>query len=358
MGVIVMVKNEAPILRRLLDSVVPVAHHIFVCDTGSTDDTKEVALSVTTTAISVKFEYIGQFYNFETSRNLCMNAAKEWMPPHVEWLLLPDADFELLHQQQQQSSLLPEYDLNIMQIKSTGAGSAQNALPLLVRANTFFNACRYRLWTHEVLDCCNTTSGYYTPLYWLDHSDGASRPQKITRDINLLEEWIYHYNRTLAKSPTEKRQDLYGRALYYLARAYEDAGHPEQALQFYRLHEMNQPWTNYQFQGRYRSALLKLAHFMKNKEENDWKPVEDAFLDAFGGADGYFRREVLYHLMWMFGEIRQWNRCILYASAGLSTPPIDHSRMPLFLETEKYQDSLFQKGLDFCVYHSKNSPLG
>lgn len=351
-GVIIMVKNEALILERLLHSIAPNAQWLFVCDTGSTDGTRELAAR--TWKQNVETRFIGAFHNFETSRNLCMDAARSWMPPQVEWLLLPDADFTLDQQPGLPSTVMPsEFDLNIMQIRST----PNNALPLLVRASTFFGSCRYRLWTHEVLDCCNATTGYYSFLYWVDHSDGSSRPGKLVRDINLLEEWIYHYNKTL--SPTEQRQDLYARALYYLARAHEDAGHPEQALQLYRQHQLNQPWTNYQFQGRYRIALIKLSLFRaQSSDGGDWRSVESAFLDAYGGPDGYFRREVLYYLMWMCSELRQWNRCILYASAGLSAPPVDHSRMPLFLEPEKYDTDLFQKGLDHCVYQSKNSPLG
>jgi glycosyltransferase involved in cell wall biosynthesis len=355
-GAIVMMKNEALILERLLHSLAPHAQWLFVCDTGSTDGTQELAAR--TWKQNVETRFIGAFHNFETSRNLCMDAARSWMPPQVEWLLLPDADFTLGQQPGLSSVVMMprEFDLNIMQIRST----PNNALPLIVRASTFFGSCRYRLWTHEVLDCCNATTGYYSSLYWVDHSDGSSRPGKLVRDINLLEEWIYHYNKTL--SPAERRQDLYARALYYLARAHEDAGHPEQALDLYRIHQLNQPWTNYQFQGLYRMALIKLslyrAQSSNGRLDNDWRPVEAALLDAYGGPDGYFRREVLYYLMWMFSELHQWNRCILYAAAGLSAPPVDHSRMPLFLEPEKYEFDLFQKGLDHCVYQSKNSPLG
>lgn len=352
-AVIVMVKNEEAILGRLLQSVAPFATTLFVCDTGSTDGTQQVVARSWPT-LDYEFKFIGKFHNFETSRNLCMDAARAWMPTHIQWLLLPDADFTLALQPGLPLVMPQEFDLNIMQIRPN------NALPLLVSARAFFGSCRYRLWTHEVLDCCNdsttTKTGYYAPLYWVDHSDGASRPDKLRRDINLLEEWIYHYNRTLAKSPTERRQDLYGRALYYLARAHEDSGALDEALDLYRVHQMNQPWTNYQFQGLYRMAIIQLNQF--RAKGGDWRPVEAAFLEAYGGPDGYFRREVLYYLMWMFSDLHQWNRCILYASAGLSAPPVDHSRMPLFLEAEKYELSLFQKGLDYCVHHSKNSPIG
>ncbi|MEO6077952.1 MAG: hypothetical protein ABIP54_04150 [Candidatus Andersenbacteria bacterium] len=364
-GVIVMVKNEELILERLLKSVAPYGEWLFVCDTGSTDGTQDkVNYWTASPSNRAHFRFIGPFHDFETSRNLCMDAARTWIPKQVEWLLLPDADFELKQQEGLSLTMPHDFDLNIIQIRlppEEGHKGSLNALPLLVRATTFFGNCRYRLWTHEVLDCCNATTktGYFAPLYWIDHSDGASRSNKLERDITLLEEWIYHYNRTLASSPTERRPDLYGRALYYLARAHEDAGHPEQALQLYHIHQLNQPWTNYQFQGRYRTAIILLTQYRnQGSSGSDWRPIEAAFLDAYGGADGYFRKEVLYYLMWLFQELRQWNRCILYASAGLAAPPVDYSRMPLFLEPEKHESALFQKGWDYCVYHSKNSPLG
>lgn len=355
--VLVMVRNEERIIGRLLQSIqaTGAADHLFVCDTGSKDRTAEIARSHWP---GMGWHYAGEFHDFETSRNLCMDGAKQWLGPRIhalDWVLLPDADFTL-HIQAGAEVTQPEFDTNIVQIHSNTQGAPQNALPLLVRASTFFYQCRYRLWTHEVLDCCNATTGYYNGLYWVDHSDGVSRPDKLKRDINLLEEWLFEYNKT--RRDPGWRVDLYARGLYYLARAHEDANHTHEAYLMYERHNQVQPWTSYQFYARYRMALIVLQEHRHAGRHANWSAVEQAFLEAYSGPDGYFRREPLYYLAYVFQELHQWNRCILYASAGLSAPPVDHSRMPLFLEADKYSPDTFRRLQEQCVLASKTYPIG
>lgn len=357
---LVMVRNEERIIGRLLQSVqlVGASELLFVCDTGSTDRTADMAKANWPADGGMGWHYAGEFHDFETSRNLCMDAAKQWVGVrmhNLDWVLLPDADFTL-HAQAGVEVAVPEYDLNVVQIKSTVPGAPQNALPLLVRASTFFHSCRYRMWTHEVLDCCNSTTGYYNALYWMDHSDGVSRPAKLKRDINLLEQWLYEYNRTRREAGW--RVDWYARGLYYLARAHEDSNHTHEAYLLYQQHNAVQPWTSYQFYARYRMALITLNEQRHAGKHANWTRVEQAFLEAYSGPDGYFRREPLYYLAYMFHELHQWNRCVLYASAGLAAPPVDHSRVPLFLEADKYEPSPFQRLQEQCVWSSKTLPIG
>lgn len=354
---IVMVRNEERILGRLLDSLRSsnAVGLVFVCDTGSTDKTQQVAREAWPGS---GWHYVGEFHDFETSRNLCMDAAKQWVGSRpIDWVLLPDADFTLHRQMPDRDLPAPAYHQNIMVIEQDQPGGPTNTLPLLVKASSFFQHCRYRVWTHEVLDCCEPDkgSGYYAGLYWVDHSDGSSRPHKLTRDIALLEEWIPLYNSK--RNESGWRVDLYARGLYYLARAHEDSNHTERAAALYREHATVQPWTSYQFYGRYRMALMTLREYRAG-DHKDWWPVERAFLDAYGAPDGYFRREVLWYLMWMFTELHEWNRCILYAAAGVSAPPVDYSRAPLFIESDKYDVALFRRGLDQCVYQSKTVAIG
>lgn len=344
LAVIVMVKNEEVALPRLLDSLANLASFTFVCDTGSTDGTMRLAADRPATV----FQYIGEFHDFETSRNQCMDAARTQVPESVEWILLPDADFALVGKS---AFVKPDYDINIVRIEpANGGGGVQNALPLLVRKSTFFNHCRYRLWTHEILDCCpgtpegGATTGYYNSpaFYFVDHSDGSNRPSKVARDIRLLEEWLRRYNET--RSQPDWRADLWARALYYLARAHEDAGHYVEARTLYQQHDGVQPWTNYRFYGRYRVALMELDRYRKRNQTQGWGSVEEYFVRAIGApfGDGTFRREPFYYLTWLHCELHHWVLCRTWAQSALGTPPIDYSRMPLFLEPALYDEAWFR----------------
>lgn len=340
-GAIVMVKNEQHALPRLLDSLDGLVIWVFVCDTGSTDGTKYVASNRS------HFHYIGEFHDFETSRNQCMDAARIRAPEEIEWILLPDADFTLAGASR---FVAPEYDINIMRIEPAavagGGAGVQNALPLLVRKGVFFGQCRYRLWTHEILDCCaGPTTGYYngpSAFHFVDHSDGSNRPNKVKRDIALLEDWLRLYGDK--RNESDWRPDLWARALYYLARAREDAGDTALAVGLYEKHDDVQPWTNYRFYGRYRVALIRLQQFREQKTPQVWPEVEDAFVRAIGSpfGDGAFRREPFYYLTWLHCELHHWVRCRTWAQAALATPRLDYSRMPLFLEPALFAEEWFQ----------------
>lgn len=340
-GAIVMVKNEEHALPRLLDSLNGLVTWVFVCDTGSSDGTRQVA------ANRSHFQYIGEFLDFETSRNQCMDAARAHVPEDTEWLLLPDADFTLAGARH---FVVPDYDINIVRIEpANGGGGIQNALPLLVRKRVFFEQCRYRLWTHEILDCCQTliTTGYYNgppAFHFVDHSDGSNRPGRLERDIRLLTEWLHRYNETRTAEGQAWRTDLWARALYYLARAHEDSGHVNEALSLYQEHDAVQPWTNYRFYGRYRTALIELDLYRKRNQTAGWRRVEDHFIRALGSpfGDGAFRREPFYYLTWLHCELAHWTQCRVWAQAALATPSLDYSRMPLFLEPALYAEEWFR----------------
>jgi tetratricopeptide (TPR) repeat protein len=261
----------------------------------------------------------------------------------IKWVALADADFVV---QMRWLAKEPSFDVNTIQIHAALAGHPHNALHMLIHKDVF-RWCRYRLWTHEFLECPqtilplgkrNTTFGHYDGFYHVDHADGKSRPEKVSRDISLLKGWLSAVNET----------DLIPRALYYLARAYEDAGNLIDAMDKYREHNTIQPFTNYLFYAKYRMALI---HVKLNKT---YSVVERSFLDAYQEYDGYFRREPLYYLTRLARLNGLANKCILYGTAGMNTPPIDHARMPLFLEPALFEWAL-QEELAYCLIHMKQT---
>lgn len=324
---VLMVKNEEAIIERILDSAKGVlADYLVLCDTGSTDKTIAYAKDLyPSDRIHVEqFE----FTNFEDARNECNAAVRNWLRQHqsIEWIALADADFTV---SQRSTMAKPQHYVNTIQIHAGVAGHPHNSLNMLISRRAFRD-CHYRLWTHEYLEC-EQPAGHYDGYYYVDNADGVSRPGKIERDIRLLKQWLTDKNET----------DLKPRALYYLSRAYEDSGQLSLAMETYEQHNKVQNFTNYLFYAKYRQALIQI------KLDKSFEQIEKALLAAHSEYDGYFRREPLYYLARMARLKGLINRCILYGTAGMNAPPIDHARMPLFLENAVYEWSL-EEELAFC----------
>jgi tetratricopeptide (TPR) repeat protein len=83
-GLSMIVKNEAQTIRPCLQSVAGLVNQIVVADTGSTDNTAEIACEFGATVVSVPWES-----HFANARN----AALQFM--QTDWVLVLDADEEL-----------------------------------------------------------------------------------------------------------------------------------------------------------------------------------------------------------------------------------------------------------------------
>jgi glycosyltransferase involved in cell wall biosynthesis len=358
-----MVKNEEQVIERMLSSAKQGARFLFICDTGSSDGTLAIVERVWRKNYRI---YQTNFTNFETTRNECNAHARIYLKDmrslgvSLEYVLLADADFVYVERSPPPppkggaGESVATLDINIIQIHAGVSGHPHNSLNMLIKYDTFIH-CRYRLWTHEYLDCSaapgNISIGHYTHFYYVDYADGKSRPEKLTRDARLLEQWLLQVNET----------DLRPRALYYLARAYEDSGQLEKAMRTYEQHNAVQVFTNYQFYAKYRMALITMQQMYNklNTTTTDAKisaaalhnadvNVERAFMSALSEHDGYFRQEPLYWLARYFRQRGQLNKCIIYATAGLHLPSIDHDRMPLFLETQ-IQEWALREELVYCL---------
>ncbi len=257
------------------------------------------------------------------ARNLCKRAAVEYAAKHnVDWAVLAEPHYTVeLREHNLQTDAL--YDVNTIQVHHSGG--YLEALPLLIRTSALRDHCRYRLWAHEFLDCsedddATLLQGHYSGIYMKATPSGVST---IQLDITVLEQWM---------DKAKKEKDLLGRALYYLARDYEENGQYERAMDTYSCHNREQTFTNYQFYARYRVGMVHL------RRNDSMAAVEHAMLDAQAGTpDGYFRREPLYQLALAYRSHGEWARCLLYATAALGAPPVDYARMPIFLEPALYE---------------------
>jgi glycosyltransferase involved in cell wall biosynthesis len=88
-----IVKNESKIIKRLLETVVPLVDTYCICDTGSTDNTVEI--------IRTFFDKVGitgkiveePFRNFEYNRNYALKQC--YGMDNADYILFLDADMVL-----------------------------------------------------------------------------------------------------------------------------------------------------------------------------------------------------------------------------------------------------------------------
>jgi tetratricopeptide (TPR) repeat protein len=338
---VTMVKDEERSIGRMLESSKQVATHWLICDTGSTDGTMRVVANTLGPQGSwVKRD--APFVNFEHNRNACLKEAGNLLKyqfPSVKWVLFMDADHVLVPSWEH-GGTPPAHDVNYVAIRTQdGLYNVDNALPYLIRA-TILSGCKYRLYTHEILECAKewTRGNYKGIIYIHNYWEGpASKSNKYERDARLLKQWLHEHG----SSPDEA--DMVPRALFYLARSYQGAGNYSDAIETYKEHRAVEIYTNYWFYSTYSRAVC--IHRLCGGENfttcgYTMDQVEGAFLDAHNELDGYFRREPLFYLARMHASNGNYSRCLLYSTAAMFAPPIDHSRIPLFVERLTYDWAL------------------
>jgi glycosyltransferase involved in cell wall biosynthesis len=210
-----IVKNEEAVIERCVRSLLPHVDYAIVVDTGSEDRTPEKISRLFADARKPFELHYAPFENFSQARNVALQRAREsaldW-----EYLLLCDADMELLANNSSWTKKLnggPAYDL-----RQVGGTLGYYNKRLVSRQATG----NYEGVTHEYLDI--TSAGAIDDVYFLDHADGANRPDKTARDIALLE----------AALRTETRPGLIERYTFYLAQSYCDAGRWADAIPHYK----------------------------------------------------------------------------------------------------------------------------
>lgn len=209
-----IVRNEAAVIERCVRSLLPHIDGAVVVDTGSDDGTAIKLIEMFNAAGKPLELHQSTFENFEQARNVALKAARE---STLEWdyLLLADADMEL--QVKKEPWLNGEKGLSY-DIRQRGGSLVYYNRRLLSRAATGW----YVGVTHEYLDV--DPAGHIDTAEFIDHADGANRPDKFARDIALLEHAL----------KTETRPGIIQRYHFYLAGSYFDAGDFQRAAENYK----------------------------------------------------------------------------------------------------------------------------
>lgn len=253
-----IVKNESRVIERALQSALPFIDSYAICDTGSTDTTKEIITRVMTAAGKPGILQDDAWVNFGHNRSLALKAAREQEP--AGWALMMDADDTMegeppaLSWWTSQPATLNAFRVNIQH------GSIKHQ-----RTQVFSCAhpWKYDGAVHEFPVCLTgEVIGSWPSTTWMTaRCEGARSedPLKYVRDALAL-------RKELEQKPRDPR------SLFYMAQSFRDAGLLEESIRAYKERTEVEGWS----QEKYMSYvnLIKMAPTMEEKLVYGWKAVE------------------------------------------------------------------------------------
>jgi glycosyltransferase involved in cell wall biosynthesis len=312
-----IVRNESARIVRAIQSVAPYISCYAITDTGSTDNTVEI-IQKYFADLEIPGEISScEFVDWSQARNFALARAR-FLPIQYDYILLMDADMELkvLNKGFNNGLIGRSYDM------FQQGGSLKYINRRLVRRD---QTGVYMGVTHEYLDVVGDACVPAEHAYFLDHADGANRPEKFKRDIRLLE-------KALIAEPNN------GRYFYYLAQSYRDAGKPANAAKWYKKRVDLGGWDEetWSAQQNYAQCLLELkdeAGFVLNMQlAYNMRPS---------------RAETLYDLAHFYREKGMNAASVLFSEAGLQIP---YSQDALFVSDFVYTSGLMEE-FSICAFY-------
>jgi glycosyltransferase involved in cell wall biosynthesis len=324
---ILMVRNESKIIRRCLEAVESVVDAFCVHDTGSTDNTVELANEFIKTRNGCVTG--SEWKDFGHNRTLSFKSARDYVEYGLKWDLattyglLLDADmvFEAGTLKQQ---ALGELGYTIVQ--SNGDLDYPNCR--LIRMDHPWKCTGV---THEYWD--GPAFPLSKSICWInDKNDGGCKSDKFERDARLLEA-------ALAEKPDDVRY------MFYLAQTYHCLGRHEDSIRMYEKRYAAGGWGEEQWYSLYMIGQTYLTL---------GKPIEfeQYMLKAYELRPG--RAESLYKLAKYFREKGQHYKAYQYVLMGKDIPL---SKDSLFIEIPVYTD-LFHYEETICLYYLNRKSEG
>lgn len=284
--------------------------HIVVVDTGSTDNTIEVASKYADLVESfTECNENSLIVDFAMARNHAFSLAKH------DWVMWADAD-DVVHGAEHLSEIIAGF-----------AGNPQNVQVMFpyeyahdANGNSIVNQYRERLvyprqafnWVSPVHEClipldaaaCYNCS--MDDLVFVHHREGKGG--ESTRNLRILE------NHITIVGETDARQ------LYYIGLEYGNAGQHDKMIHYLSRYLELSGWDEEKYMACIRLAQHYLATF------NIQKLIDISFVaiglqDNWGEAYLFLSRA--YYCLAVQGKDtrRNWERCISFARKGLSLPP-------------------------------------
>lgn len=224
-----IVREEAAVIGRCIESVRPLIDRYEICDTGSTDGTPAVVRALLADVPGRL--HVRPWRDFGSNRSELLELARG----SADYLLLLDADMTI-------SWIGPLPALRADAYLLRHAGDPSYAVPRLVRGDRHW---RYVGETHEYLACDGEfTQELLDALLVEHHGDGGTRVEKYTRDAALLQH-------ALDRDPDDPR------TVFYLAQTHSDLGEEERAIELYERRVAMGGWEEERFYAAYRAGVLR-----------------------------------------------------------------------------------------------------
>ncbi len=297
-----IVKNEAHVIRRCLDSCKPFIDHWVIVDTGSTDGTQDVIREHMRDIPGTLYERPWRDFGHNRSEAIALARG------HADYILVMDADHALHAPAGYQFSGLTA-DGYLVEHHYAGI---KYGLSVLVSDRIPW---RYEGVLHEYVtsDVPHRFEALVGPWVVVYHEGARSRdPKTYLRDIAVLEA-------ALEKEPTNARY------AFYLAQSLRDAQEPEKALAAYRRRASMAGWPEETWHAMFQAAKLC------EKLGRSPAEIERAYLEAWNARPT--RAEPLVELARWHRLREEWALAMLFARTAVATPrPADQ----LFVEDDAY----------------------
>jgi hypothetical protein len=247
-GLCMIVKDEAHVIRRCLDSVRPLVDYVLVEDTGSTDGTQDI-IRAWLQEHGIAGEVVEEAWrDFAFNRTHALSCLRRHAD--IDYALIIDADDTLEYEPGFDPAAFKasmSADLYDVVIHDNGILYSR---PQLIRNARHFS---YRGVLHEFIEGPPDAQGRATAEQFSMRrgGDGARSqdPEKFVRDARILAQ-------ALAE---ESDPFLRSRYTFYLAQSYRDCGEREKALEHYLARGQMGFWQEEVFVALYRAAQLKEA---------------------------------------------------------------------------------------------------
>ncbi len=299
---VMIVRNEAAVIRRCLASVKGIISHWIICDTGSTDDTRKIVLEELNGIPGTLYD--DPWVDFGHNRSLAIARARG----KADFHLLMNAD-ETLRMNQEFRPLL-EHDAYMVRFN----GPIDYHVLALVSDR---HEWRYIGVTHEHIHADTFKTRAELPGVTLTHHfDGGSRANKYQRDVELL-------TKGLATEPDNARY------VFYLAQSYRDLGLMYQALEWYQKRAAMGGWDEEVWYSMYQVARIQHQSTMA------WPQVLNSYLAAYQFRPS--RLEPVLYIARYYRETKQYDLGYLFSRLCLETPYPDDI---LFIERNSYEYEL------------------
>ncbi len=296
-----IVKNEAAIIERCLDSALPLADRWLIIDTGSTDDTCAL---IERKLSDLPGELLrSKWRDFGTNRSELMREARN----AADWLLLLDADFVVEHDPGWDQEL-QRTDVDSFLVDVTEDEVGHYLMPSLVRGRRpwYFEGV-----THESITSDTPGRREFIASLRIRHlADGNSRADRLVRDRTLLMQ-------DLLANPDNPR------SVFDLAQTLRDLGETTRAIGLYRRRVRMGGPVEEEFYAQYQIGILLM--------EQSWPQAVPALLKAYSLSPN--RAEPLYHLARGYRRRAMYPLAHLFAQAGMAIAAPDDG---LFVESYVY----------------------